>query len=166
MRFSISKLLIGIAIFAVALGIGYPTLKFVLYDNVNFTYDRNQTVEYIQSATSGQTQRKLLDAIRQLSVSGDDQIFIAESSLTNDHLHVELISTTFHQPEWLDIELGSGDTISTDSSDIKSTGTYYFFGDIPIDDTIPDDAKVESIHFRHGKSKSNVYTLANTGNGG
>ena len=44
MRFSISHLLIGTLILAAALGVGFPTLKFTFYDNVNFRYDRDQTI--------------------------------------------------------------------------------------------------------------------------
>lgn len=54
MRFSILHLLLGTLTLAVVLGIGYPTLKFALYDYVNFTYDRDQTIEYVEATTSGQ----------------------------------------------------------------------------------------------------------------
>ena len=166
MRYSISHLLIATLILAVVIGIGYPTLKFLLYDNVNFTYDRDQTIEYVETTTSGQTRRKLLDAIAQLSVWDDDKILIAEASLSNKGIHVELISTTFRQPETLDLRLTTGDTTTVNTYEIESTGTYYFYGTISLDDKIPNGAKINAIHFRVGKSKSNEYVFAKTPNGG
>ena len=166
MRYSISHLLIGTLVLAVAIGIGYPLLKFSLYDNVNFTYDRDQTVEYIETTTSGLVREKLRDAIRQLSVLDDDKMIVADASVSGTELHVELISTTFDQLEFLDIKLGSDETISLDSYELKSTGTYYFYGIIPLTDKIPDGAKIVSIHFRDGESKSNEYVITNPRNGG
>ena len=166
MQFSISHLLIVTVILAAALGIGYPAVKFILYDNVNSSYDRDQSLDYVQNATTGQTRRNLLNAINQLPSWDNERIVIVEASLSGNDIHVELISTTLHQPKSLEIELDSRETFSVHSYELNSTGTYYFHGTIQIPDKIPDFAKIASIRFRDGESKSNDYPLSNSQNGG
>ena len=166
MRFSISHLLIGTLILAVALGIGFPALKFTLYDTANFTYDRDQSIEYVRAATTGLTRRNLIDAINQLSVWDDERIIIVGASLSSNDIHVELISTSLHPPESLDVGLISGETISVHSCQLESTGTYYLHGNIPAPDKIPDISKIVSIRFKNGESKSNHYIFSNADNGG
>lgn len=160
MRFSLINLLICTSILAAVLGVGYPALKFAFYDKVNFAYDRDQTIEYVESATSGKRRRRLIEATSRLSARDDGKILIVEASLANGVIHVELISTTFHQPESLDIELDSGDTVSVDTHEIQSTGTYYFYGNIPVTDKIPDTTRIMSIRFSNRESRSNYYSFS------
>ena len=108
----------------------------------------------------------MLGAINQLSVWDDGKILIVDAFLENDVIHVELISTTFHQPDLLDIKLNTGDTVSVDSYEIESTGTYYFYGEISVNDKIPDGAKITSIRFIDAQSKSNDYRLSVARNSG
>jgi len=146
------------------LGILIPGANFLFYHSINFRYDQDQTEQAVLSFSNGKIQQRLLQHTRKLSPWKKSQYVIASASIGHHKLTLHLLATNSLLPEKVELGLENDLVIPIEIKNLRSTGTYYFYGDIPLTKEILEVVKQNRVRFvriRRGSQTSQDLKIKN-----